>query len=128
MCRTILCPQKQSKRGKNPEINRQSFVIWWHNSSKSYVWCLLSCTSFHFELQRQQNFDLVITKEGPSFNFFSVSCLYEKVNPALNVIYLFNKKTVFVGWFLRTVMTRKLRLLNLAPLYKSFILESLMSS
>ena len=24
--------QEQRKTGKNPEINRQSFVIWWHNS------------------------------------------------------------------------------------------------
>ena len=37
--------QKQSKTGKNPEISRQSFVIWWHNSRKyRSVWCLLSCT------------------------------------------------------------------------------------
>ena len=38
--------QKQSKRGKNPEINRQSFVIWWHDSRKyRSVWYSLSCTS-----------------------------------------------------------------------------------
>ena len=37
--------QKQSKTGKNPEINRNSFIIWWHNSKKyGSVWYLLSCT------------------------------------------------------------------------------------
>ena len=37
--------QKQSKTGKNPEINRQSFIIWWHNSRKyRSVRDLLSCT------------------------------------------------------------------------------------
>ena len=36
---------KQSKTGKNPKINRQSFIIWWHNSRKyRSVWDLLSCT------------------------------------------------------------------------------------
>ena len=37
--------QKQSKTGKNPEINKQSFIIWCHNWRKyRSVWYLLSCT------------------------------------------------------------------------------------
>ena len=42
--------QEQSKTGKESEINRQTYVIWWLNSRKyRSVWYLLSCkwTSFY---------------------------------------------------------------------------------
>ena len=49
--------QKQSKTGKNPEINWQSFVIWCHNSRKyRSVWYLLSCISSNFLLRTLQYF------------------------------------------------------------------------
>jgi hypothetical protein len=38
--------KNSEKTGKNPEINRQSFVIWWHDSRKyRSVWYLLSSAS-----------------------------------------------------------------------------------
>ena len=37
--------KNSQKTGKNPEINRQSLVIWWLNSIKyRSVWYLFSCT------------------------------------------------------------------------------------
>ena len=63
--------QKQSKTGKNPEINRQSFVISWLNSRKYIsVWYLLSCTTVQPVTPADQWKHLKISKKCLIFKFW----------------------------------------------------------